>query len=197
MDYLFVNLLGYVVAAYVVGLVGWLDLVRTGVKGWAVTRGVTAVFGEESGRMTILQVQIFVLLLGAFLLGAATACLFRRAFSGPREDEVAAAAAAVLGGASSAARYLTFRAAPLRAIPATPCRRPSIPFKVPVVEVQPIPAAQPQPIARQPEPPPPAPVVAEPVLTPPPPVEMPILPVAAEERTCRGSRCRARAPGRT
>ena len=43
--------------------------------------------------MTILLVQIFVLLLGAFLMGATTACLFRRAFTGGSDEAVAAASA--------------------------------------------------------------------------------------------------------
>ena len=43
--------------------------------------------------MTFLLVQTFLLLLGAFLLGASLACVLRRAFSGRTEEAVAAAGA--------------------------------------------------------------------------------------------------------
>ena len=137
--------------------------------------------------MTILLVQIFVLLLGAFLLGATTACLFRRAFSGDSAEAIAAASAASAARpqptaqAGDAARFE-------RALAGDPSASVPTPFhsvKAPMVEVQPLPppaqfarAAEPvQPAA----PPPPAPRAVEVApLQPPAPVELP-APAAAIE----------------
>ena len=113
--------------------------------------------------MTILLVQTFLLLLGAFLLGASLACLLRRAFAGRQSEP------AIVGGSPSYAaapasqqvvhagdadrfgRALTggYEAAPLQ--PATG----------PVVEVQPRPPVRVSPLI-EPVDPPASPVAAEP-----------------------------------
>lgn len=125
--------------------------------------------------MTILQVQIFVLLLGAFLFGAATACLFRRAFFTRREEApvVAVVAGPVArprpAGASRFERALT--GDPSNAVP-TPFHS----FKAPVVEVQPIPRPNSQALHQEPSPA--TPKLAEPVA--PAPVEPPPAPPVVE-----------------
>lgn len=124
--------------------------------------------------MTILQVQIFVLLLGAFLLGAATACLFRRAFFTRREEAPVVAAAGPVArprpaGASRFERALT--GDPSNAVP-TPFHS----FKAPVVEVQPIPRPNSQALHQEPSPA--TPKLAEPVALAP--VELPPAPPVAE-----------------
>lgn len=118
--------------------------------------------------MTILLVQTFLLLLGAFLLGASLACLVRRAFAGRQPEPVivggspgyaaAPASQAVVhaGDADRFGRALTggYEAAPLQ--PATG----------PVIEVQPRPPVRVSPLI-------------EPVDVPAPPAETPAAPVAA------------------
>lgn len=123
--------------------------------------------------MTFLLVQTFLLLLGAFLLGASLACLLRRAFSGRSEDEEVSVPAAS-PGLTQVAAPAAVAAAPLatdrfgRALAGG--QGPNVPpvFQAPntgpVVEVQPLP---PRPAAVEPPPavvaaPPPAAVVAAP-----------------------------------
>ncbi|WP_296202205.1 hypothetical protein [uncultured Hyphomicrobium sp.] len=123
--------------------------------------------------MTFLLVQTFLLLLGAFLLGASLACLLRRAFSGRSEDEEVSVPAAS-PGLTQVAVPAAVAAAPLatdrfgRALAGG--QGPNVPpvFQAPntgpVVEVQPLP---PRPAAVEPPPavvaaPPPAVVAAPP-----------------------------------
>lgn len=126
--------------------------------------------------MTILLMQTFLLLLGAFLLGTSLACLTRRAISGPQVVAVPASTASLTAAAASA---------PIVAPKAADTDRfgralaggqgPAVPpvfSGQPVVEVQPLPAPPQQPAVPQtaapraepaPQPAPPAPAaVAEP-----------------------------------
>lgn len=135
--------------------------------------------------MTILLVQTFLLLLGAFLLGASFACLIRRGFSGSRE---AAGAASSLAGAPAGAVTSAETDRFGRALSGG--HGPSVPpvFQPgqPVVEVQPRPAPAPasEPVARAPEPhsePPVAPPQRD-VMPPPEPVAAPTPAPAASSQ---------------
>ena len=161
--------------------------------------------------MTFLLVQTFLLLLGAFLLGASLACLLRRAFSGRSEDEEVSVPAAS-PGLTQVAVPAAVAAAPLatdrfgRALAGG--QGPNVPpvFQAPntgpVVEVQPLPprpaAVEPPPavvvapppavVAAPPAPPAPAavepapaPVQVAPQPAPPPPPPAPPAPVVAVE----------------
>lgn len=153
--------------------------------------------------MTFLLVQTFLLLLGAFLLGASLACLLRRAFSGRSEDEEVSVPAAS-PGLTQVAVPAAVAAAPLatdrfgRALAGG--HGPNVPpvFQAPntgpVVEVQPLPsrpaAVEPPPagVAAPPAPPAPAavepapaPVQVAPQPAPPPPPPAPPAPVVAVE----------------
>jgi predicted flap endonuclease-1-like 5' DNA nuclease len=114
--------------------------------------------------MTILLVQIFSLMLGAFLLGACLACLLRRGLSGARDVPVAETG---LANPAGPARSASVAAAPAGVAPGRFGRAlsggdgSSVPTVLrtdqPVVEVQPPPEAE------QPEP---APQAVEPVPAP-------------------------------
>jgi predicted flap endonuclease-1-like 5' DNA nuclease len=106
--------------------------------------------------MTFLLVQTFLLLLGAFLLGASLACLVRRAFSGRSVD--AATVPASSPGLTGVAAPAAIAEAPLatdrfgRALAGQGPNVPPVfqgPNTGPVVEVQPPP---PRPVAVQPPP---------------------------------------------
>jgi len=132
--------------------------------------------------MTILLVQTFLLLLGAFLLGASLACLLRRGLSPERKAEVdntsvatAAPPTAPVAGTDRFGRALSGGAGP--AVP--PVFQPG----QPVVEVQPRPDPEPQfepvpePVASVPPEPAPAPAPAPQVAAPPPsPPQRDVLP---------------------
>ncbi len=142
--------------------------------------------------MLMLLVQTFLLLLAAFLTGAALACLLKRAIRGEsipvREPAVTEKAAvpspiaaqgvsdgdrfgrALSGGAPDGAPAKQTTPPTPRAPAAGPAASAA-----PVVEVQPTPP--PRPVA--PPPPPPAPVVALPVPPPPPPAPLPVAAAAA------------------
>ena len=153
--------------------------------------------------MTFLLVQTFLLLLGAFLLGASLACLLRRAFSGRSEDEEVSVPAAS-PGLTQVAVPAAVAAAPLatdrfgRALAGG--QGPNVPpvFQAPntgpVVEVQPLPprpaAVEPPPAVVVAPPAPPAPAAVEPAPAPvqvapqpapPPPPPAPPAPVVAVE----------------
>ena len=152
--------------------------------------------------MTFLLVQTFLLLLGAFLLGASLACLLRRAFSGRSEDEEVSVPAAS-PGLTQVAVPTAVAAAPLatdrfgRALAGG--QGPNVPpvFQAPntgpVVEVQPLPprpaAVEPPPAVVAAPPAPPAPAAVEPAPAPvqvapqpaPPPPPAPPAPVVAVE----------------
>ncbi|WP_439543555.1 hypothetical protein [Hyphomicrobium sp.] len=124
--------------------------------------------------MTFLLVQTFLLLLGAFLLGASLACLVRRAFSGGREEavQVPASSPGLMGDAAPAA----VAAAPLatdrfgRALAGQGPDVPPVfqgPNSGPVVEVQP----PPRPAAFEPAPAAEAPPAASAAVSAPPPIE--------------------------
>ena len=129
--------------------------------------------------MTFLLVQTFLLLLGAFLLGASLACLLRRAFSGRSEDEEVSVPAAS-PGLTQVAVPAAVAAAPLatdrfgRALAGG--QGPNVPpvFQAPntgpVVEVQPLPsrpaAVEPPPAVVAAPPAPPAPAAVEPAPAP-------------------------------
>ena len=110
--------------------------------------------------MTILLVQTFLLLLGAFLLGASLACLVRRGFAGRQPEPVVPAASAGLaaapavhaGDADRFGRALTGGHG---------VAAPAEPATGPVVEVQPRPPVRVSPLI-EPVEAPPAPVAAEP-----------------------------------
>jgi predicted flap endonuclease-1-like 5' DNA nuclease len=88
--------------------------------------------------MTILLVQIFVLMLAAFLLGAAVAYLFRRALMGqPRAKSAVAAPASATTGATPAF------APPPQGDHAAVVAPPHRPASVPMIEVQPAPQPSP------------------------------------------------------
>jgi predicted flap endonuclease-1-like 5' DNA nuclease len=102
--------------------------------------------------MTVLLVQTFLLLLGAFLLGASLACFLRRAFSGRHEEfeAIPGSSAAVTGAVPAAA--VSAAASSLendrfgRALAGA--QVPPVfqgPITGPVVEVQPLPEASPVP----------------------------------------------------
>lgn len=103
--------------------------------------------------MTILLVQTFLLMLGAFLLGASIACLIRRGFASESEETVeaealapAAVTAAPAAGVSAADTDRFGRALSGGAAPVTHDGQP-------MIEVQPPPAAvsQPSPVPAPPE----------------------------------------------
>jgi predicted flap endonuclease-1-like 5' DNA nuclease len=105
--------------------------------------------------MTILLVQTFLLMLGAFLLGASLACLIRRGFSNERDAAAGTSVATAAPGAVLPAGTDRFgRALSGGAGPSVP---PVFQPGQPVVEVQPRPEPEPAPA---PAPAPPAPVVA-------------------------------------
>ena len=114
--------------------------------------------------MTILLVQTFLLMLGAFLLGTSLACLIRRGFSGGREVAAGAVPSSLTRAASSAApgpgvsSVDTDRFGRALAGGQGPAVPPVFHAGQPVVEVQPRPAepaarAAPQPAPPQPSPP--------------------------------------------
>jgi predicted flap endonuclease-1-like 5' DNA nuclease len=112
--------------------------------------------------MTILLVQTFLLLLGAFLLGASFACLMRRGFAGSEDAlvPVSPVATAVPGAAKTADTDRFGRAL----VGGQSSGVPPVFAGQPTVEVQPRPAPS-QPLQRaepapQPAPPPPAPAPA-------------------------------------
>ena len=119
--------------------------------------------------MTILLVQTFLLMLGAFLLGASLACLIRRGFSSERDAAAGtsvatvAPAAVVPAGTDRFGRALSGGDGP--SVP--PVFQPG----QPVVEVQPRPEPEPAPA---PAPAPPAPVVARAPAPPPAPPPQPV-----------------------
>ncbi|WP_295556221.1 hypothetical protein [uncultured Hyphomicrobium sp.] len=105
--------------------------------------------------MTILLVQTFLLMLGAFLLGASLACLIRRGFTASRDDAVSEAAETALTGVAVAAPPAVVVAAETdrfgRALSGG--QDPGVPPVLagqPVIEVQPKPvsAPAPQPVTR-------------------------------------------------
>lgn len=132
--------------------------------------------------MTILLVQTFLLLLGAFLLGAALACFVRRTLAGRMADDAVlaggATAAAVTGaaGVGDADRFGRALTGGVDAPPFAPTG--------PVVEVQPRPPVRVTPLIEDVEPPeataPAAPPEPEPEPAPPPPAPESEEPSAGE-----------------
>ncbi|HEX2842194.1 hypothetical protein [Hyphomicrobium sp.] len=120
--------------------------------------------------MTILLVQTFLLLLGAFLLGASLACLMRRAISGSKEVAVPATSASLTAAAPAMPKVAETDRFGRALVGGSGPAVPPVFAGQPVVEVQPQPA-QPKPA------PPPAAVVPE--LVPPPAPEPVPLPEPA------------------
>jgi predicted flap endonuclease-1-like 5' DNA nuclease len=124
--------------------------------------------------MTILLVQTFLLMLGAFLLGASLACLMRRGVA--HGEEVAVAAASSAGAAALAMPRAADTDRFGRALAGG--EGPAVPpvfAGQPIVEVQPRPAPS-QPVQRAapaPQPAPPPAPAPQPAASPPPPVEAP------------------------
>ena len=134
--------------------------------------------------MTILLVQTFLLLLGAFLLGTSFACWMRRAFSGREEVAVAVPSGATALAVPKAADTDRFGRALVGAQGASV---PPVFAGQPIVEVQPRPAPA-QPVQRaepapQPAPPAPAPAPVQAVTPEPAPPAKPAPPPEGESYT--------------
>ncbi len=136
--------------------------------------------------MTILLMQTFLLLLGAFLLGASLACVMRRAISGSKEVAVPVTPSSLTAAAPAVSKVAETDRFGRALVGGSGPAVPPVFAGQPVVEVQPQPAPPQQPAVapspaprvepvRQPAPPPAPEPVAE---APPPPAPEPVAEVA-------------------